>query len=260
MAAWAYFGGVNRNGAAHLGRINDMAYLAGPTDGDLYMAAIAPDLSRANEFHSDRDAFFTTAIQGWPELADVIAGGQRVGPLRAFTKWHGYFRQSAGPGWVLVGDAGHFKDFTPGQGIADALRQAQHLARSIEHGLGTTELDDPLQRWWRWRDDDAYDMYWYAARMGKPGPATPWTNCILRDISSTAETTRSFLRILNHDLPPTQLYTPARGLRAAVRAIREQPGHAAATVKEFFSVAGQNIGQARRKRNLPAGMADIAKA
>jgi flavin-dependent dehydrogenase len=48
----------------------------------------------------------------------------------------GFFRQSAGPGWVLVGDAGHFKDPTPGQGIADALRQAERLAREIERALG----------------------------------------------------------------------------------------------------------------------------
>ncbi|GAB1814356.1 NAD(P)/FAD-dependent oxidoreductase [Mycobacterium sp. MUNTM1] len=255
MAAWAYFEGIDRNGLALLGRMKDMAYLAGATDGDLYMAAIAPDLSRAAEFHADRDRFFTTAIRQWPELADVMAGGQRVGPLRAFVNWHGYFRQSAGPGWALIGDAGHFKDFTPGQGIADALRQAQRLAHSIVDGLGAGSLDRELQRWWRWRDHDAYDMYWYAARMGQPGPASPWTNCILREISSDADAAHSFLRILNHDLPPSKLYTPALALRAAVRTIRQEPRHATATVKEFFSVAGQTIRQTRQKRNTAPDMA-----
>ena len=78
--------------------MKDMGYLAGPTDGDLYMAAIAPDQSRVNEFQADRDTFFTNAIRHWPELADLMAAAKRVGPLRVFTKWHGYFRQSAGPG------------------------------------------------------------------------------------------------------------------------------------------------------------------
>jgi 2-polyprenyl-6-methoxyphenol hydroxylase-like FAD-dependent oxidoreductase len=260
MAVWGYFEGVDRHGPAKLGRVKDMGYLAGPTDGDLYMAAIAPDLSRADEFHADRDTFFTTAIRRWPELADVIAGGRRVGPLRAFTKWHGYFRESAGPGWVLVGDAGHFKDFTPGQGIADALRQALQLAHSIEHGLGAAGLDEALQRWWRWRDDDAYEMYWYAARMGQPGAASPWTNCVLREISSDPAATQSFLRVLNHDLAPSKLFTPALGLRAVARTIREQPRGATATVKEFFSAAGQSILQARRKRDRPPGMLNIAEA
>jgi 2-polyprenyl-6-methoxyphenol hydroxylase-like FAD-dependent oxidoreductase len=260
MAAWAYFEGVDRNGPACIGRVKDMAYLASPTDGELYMAAIAPDLSRAAEVHADRDSFFTNSIQRWPELSDVIAGGRRVGPLRVFTKWHGYFRQSAGPGWVLVGDAGHFKDFTPGQGIADALRQARQLAQSIEQSLGADGIDNGLQRWWRWRDDDAYEMYWYAARMGKPGPATPWTNCVLRQIGSDPEATRAFLGILNHDVPPSELYTPALALRATARAIRDQPSHAAATAKEFVSVARQSIRQARRKRHRPPGMADIGRA
>jgi 2-polyprenyl-6-methoxyphenol hydroxylase-like FAD-dependent oxidoreductase len=255
MVAWGYFEGAHRDGRALLGRVRDMGYLAAPTDGDLYMAAVAPDLTRADEFHADREAFFTTAIRQWPELDDVLSGARRVGPLRVFSKWHGYFRQSAGPGWVLVGDAGHFKDFTPGQGIADALRRAQKLADHIEDGLSAAGLDDAMQRWWRWRDDDAYEMYWYAARMGQPGAATPWTNCILRKISADAEATRSFVRVLNHDVPPSELYTPALALRAAASAIWDQPSTTVATVKEFFSVAGQSIRQERRKRDRPHGMA-----
>jgi 2-polyprenyl-6-methoxyphenol hydroxylase-like FAD-dependent oxidoreductase len=221
------------------------------------MAAIAPDLARADEFRADRETFFDNAIRRWPELADIMADGRRVGPLRAFTKWYGYFRQSAGPGWVLVGDAGHFKDFTPGQGISDALRQARRLAHTIEHGLGTGGLDGALQRWWRWRDDDAHEMYWYAHRMGAPGAATPWTNCILRQVSSNAEATRTFLQILNHDVPPSRLYTPSLAMRATVRAVREQPSHAPATIKELISTAKQNIHQARRSRDAPPGIADI---
>jgi 2-polyprenyl-6-methoxyphenol hydroxylase-like FAD-dependent oxidoreductase len=250
MVAWGYFEGVDREGLARFGRMKDMGYLAGPTDGDLYMAAIAPNMLRASGFQADRDTFFTHAIRQWPELADLMAGAKRVGPLRAFTKWHGYFRQSASPGWVLVGDAGHFKDFTPGQGISDALRQARRLADDIEHGLTADRVDDAMQQWWRWRDHDAYEMYWYAARMGAPGPATPWANALLRDISADPAATRAFIQVLNHDIPPSKLYTPARALRATVRAIRDQPGHGPATLKEFFSAAGQGIRQTRGKRRL----------
>lgn len=227
-----------------------MGYLAGPTDGDLYMAAIAPDQCRVNEFQADRDTFFTKAIRQWPELADLMADAKRVGPLRLFTKWHGYFRQSAGPGWVLVGDAGHFKDFSPGQGISDALRQARQLACSIEDGLAGDGLDDAMQRWWDWRDHDAYEMYWYAARMGAPGPATPWTNALLREISANPAATRAFIQVLNHDIPPSRLYTPAMALRATARAVREQPRHTPATVRQFISTARQGLQQARRKQRL----------
>jgi 2-polyprenyl-6-methoxyphenol hydroxylase-like FAD-dependent oxidoreductase len=227
-----------------------MGYLAGPTDGDLYMAAIAPDMVRANEFQADRDTFFTNSIRQWPELADLMADAKRVGPLRVFTKWHGYFRRSAGPGWVLVGDAGHFKDFSPGQGISDALRQARQLADAIGHGLAVDGLDDAMQQWWRWRDHDAYEMYWYAARMGAPGSATPWANSVLREVSSSADATRAFVQVLNHDIAPSKLFTPTLALRATARAIREHPRYAPATVKEFISAARQGIQQARGKKRL----------
>ncbi|MBY0442808.1 MAG: FAD-dependent monooxygenase [Mycobacteriaceae bacterium] len=250
MAAWGYFEGVDRTDRAWFGRMKDMGYLAGPTDGDLYMAAIAPDQSRIHEFQADRDTFFTNALRQWPELADLMADAKRVGPLRVFTKWHGYFRQSAGPGWVPVGDAGHFKDFTPGQGISDALRQAQQLAHSIEHGLAGDGLDVAMQQWWRWRDHDAYEMYWHAARMGTPGPATPWKNSLLREISINPAATQAFFQVLNHDIPPSTLHTPALALRATAHAIWDQPRHTLATVKEFISAARHSIQQTRAKQRL----------
>lgn len=250
MVAWGYFEGVDREGLARFGRMNDMGYLAAPTDDGLYMAAVAPDLCRADEFKADRDTFFSNALRQWPELADIMSGVERVGPLRVFTAWHGYFRQSAGPGWVLVGDAGHFKDFSPGQGIADALRQARQLADDIELGLGSDGLDGAMQRWWCWRDYDAYEMYWYAARMGAPGRATPWVNGVFREISSHADAIRAFVQVLNHDLPPSKLYTPALALRAAARAIRDQPSRAPGIVREFYSVARQSMRQTRAKNQL----------
>jgi 2-polyprenyl-6-methoxyphenol hydroxylase-like FAD-dependent oxidoreductase len=70
--------------------------------------------------------------------------------LRVMANWHSYFRESAGPGWVLVGDAGHFKDFTPGQGISDALCQAKSLSMSISTSVGSAaaKQDAALKRWW----------------------------------------------------------------------------------------------------------------
>ncbi|MCW2649687.1 MAG: hypothetical protein JWR32_663 [Mycobacterium sp.] len=196
MAAWAYFEGVaDREGRARLGRVGELAYLAGPTDGDLYMAALTTSFANQSEFHADRDANFTAGMRAWPELADLLAPGRRIGPIRVLTKWHGYFRQAAGPGWVLVGDAGHFKDPTPGQGISDAFRQAEQLAEAIEDNFGNTNLDAAMQRWWRWRDKDAHEMYWFAGDMGEPGVVSPLNARLLGDIAGDVEATRTFFRV-----------------------------------------------------------------
>ena len=47
-----------------------------------------------------------------------------------------YRRQSFGPGWALVGDAGYHKDPFTGWGITDAFKYAQLLADLAGETLG----------------------------------------------------------------------------------------------------------------------------
>jgi 2-polyprenyl-6-methoxyphenol hydroxylase-like FAD-dependent oxidoreductase len=153
---------------------------------------------------------------------------------------------------VLVGDAGHFKDFTPAQGISDALRQAKTLAESISAGLSHGgELDAQLHRWWRWRDSDAYDMYWLAKDMGQPGVATPLVTSVLRQIAESEAGPQELLRVLNHEIPPSKLFTTARLLRAAASAMRDQPREIPATVREIVGAATAEIHRATRRHRLP---------
>ncbi|NMN98273.1 NAD(P)/FAD-dependent oxidoreductase [Antrihabitans stalactiti] len=237
MPAWAYFEGVgDREGRLRLGRRGALAFLASPTDSGLYMAGIAVDWAQRAEFHSNRNAAFRAGIAGWSELADLLGDARRVGPIRVMNDWHSYFRQSAGAGWALLGDAGHFKDFTPAQGIADALRQAERLAEDLPDDLAdTAAVDAATQRWWRWRDKDAYPMYLFASDMGAPGTTTPLVNRILRDIATDPEATTRLLRLLNHELLPAQLLNPRRLVLAAWRALRDRPDLWRATGSEIAS-------------------------
>jgi 2-polyprenyl-6-methoxyphenol hydroxylase-like FAD-dependent oxidoreductase len=45
--------------------------------------------------------------------------------------YYTFFRRSAGPGWALIGDAGHHKDPLVARGIADAFRDAAVLAETV---------------------------------------------------------------------------------------------------------------------------------
>ncbi|TIL28726.1 MAG: NAD(P)/FAD-dependent oxidoreductase [Mesorhizobium sp.] len=55
-------------------------------------------------------------------------GGER---LKAFRGTPGRLRQAYGPGWMLVGDAGFFRDPLTSHGISDALRDAEGAATAI---------------------------------------------------------------------------------------------------------------------------------
>lgn len=247
--AWAYFAGVaDRTGHLRLGRIGEYTYLACPTDSGLYMAGVAtgPGLD------ASREPAFTAAIAGWPELAGTLAGGRRVGPIRVMTRWHGYFRDACGPGWALVGDAGHFKDFTPAQGIGDAFRQAERLAGVLPADVADhSAVDAALRAWWRWRDRDAHPMYGFAADLGAPGPSSPLVTEVLRGIAADRGATLTLLRVLDHEIGPDRLLTTRRLARAAARALRDRPGQRRVIAQEIAAGVTEGIRRARRRRALP---------
>jgi flavin-dependent dehydrogenase len=87
-------------------------------------------------------------IGGVALIEDVIAEGApdvaerlRMASPRSFARtWmghRGYIRQSWGPGWALVGDAGCFTDPIGLHGLTDAFRDAELLARAVAEAFGS---------------------------------------------------------------------------------------------------------------------------
>jgi flavin-dependent dehydrogenase len=68
------------------------------------------------------------------ELAAIVEQSERVEKYRGFSGEVGFFRQSFGLGWALVGDAGYFKDPLTAHGITDALIDAELLAQAAAAG------------------------------------------------------------------------------------------------------------------------------
>jgi flavin-dependent dehydrogenase len=63
-----------------------------------------------------------------PELYERMLAGGRAGRLYGTGDQRNFFRAAAGPGWALVGDAGHHRDSITARGITHAFLQAQLLA------------------------------------------------------------------------------------------------------------------------------------
>lgn len=121
-----------------------------PTDSGLTLIGVCQSIERREEVRADRAAAYEAGLRAWPELQARVGSAPRNGSVRTMANLNGFFRASAGPGWALVGDAGHFKDPTPGQGIADALRQSEKLAVEIKRALGGgSRTDEVLLDWWR---------------------------------------------------------------------------------------------------------------
>jgi 2-polyprenyl-6-methoxyphenol hydroxylase-like FAD-dependent oxidoreductase len=254
---WSYYAGDPTDGAMWLAKLGDNVYLVTPTDSGLTMVATGPSLDRRDDVRRDRQGVYEEGLRRWPRLADAVEGMSREGSVRTMANMPGYFRESAGPGWVLVGDAGHFKDPTPGQGIADALRQAEKLAPAIVRALGGGHGDPDaiLREWWRWRDDDAWEMYWFAHDMGKAGPTPPLLLEGQRLIANDSDMLAASMRMFSHENRPSELLTPAYALRATGHALRRCRGRRRAVLREAREFAADDLRRrraARRLRIVPA--------
>jgi flavin-dependent dehydrogenase len=81
----------------------------------------------------------------------------------------GFFRRANGPGWALIGDAGHFKNPSTAQGISDAIEQSLHAAGELLDG-------ERLDGYEAWRDERAREHYEWSfdfARFPRPETSGP---------------------------------------------------------------------------------------
>ncbi|HSS31713.1 MAG TPA: NAD(P)/FAD-dependent oxidoreductase [Solirubrobacterales bacterium] len=238
---WSYFEGVAADERrVWIGSIGENGFLASPTDSGLFLAALVAPIERREELRSDRIRAYEEGIAGWPELGATVARGRRVGPVQLMSRWHGFFRQSAGPGWALVGDAGHFKDPTPGQGISDALHQVTTLAPTIVRSLDGGD-DDPLRAWWRWRDRESWEMYWFAQQMADSTWAPLLSETVNERFAADPELVNRMVRILSRDLAASKLLTPVETASVVAETLRRNPGRRLAVAREVGGLVGEEL-------------------
>jgi 2-polyprenyl-6-methoxyphenol hydroxylase-like FAD-dependent oxidoreductase len=245
---WAYYEGVDEaERRLWLGNIGGDGYLASASDAGLFLAAFVAPIDRRGQLRGDRETAYDEGISRWPELAAQLGQARRVGPVRMMSRWHGFFRESAGPGWALVGDAGHFKDPTPGQGISDALRQGEAMVPAIVRTLdGAAPGEEPLRGWWAWRDRDAREMYWFAQDMGDTERAPLLVRAMQARFVAEPRLVDEMLRVLAHDLPPSQLFTPSLVSSILAKALRTEPGRRLALIAEAGRLAAEEVRRSAR--------------
>ena len=244
MGAWAYYEGASPPDPATFfaQRWDEENLIASPCDSGLYMVALIPPADRIGRFREDVEAAFDAHVAECEPVAAVVAGARRTGRPSLIARWTGYFRQSAGRGWALVGDAGHFKDPSPGQGITDALRQAERLAGDVADGLsGTRPLDEAMRDWWRWRDRDAREMAWLAHDLGRGGRVPPVVVEILRGLQSDPALVDRFLDVLNHRTRPSEILSPARLAGATYRLLRRGEPAPARALGDTWDIVAQDV-------------------
>jgi 2-polyprenyl-6-methoxyphenol hydroxylase-like FAD-dependent oxidoreductase len=249
FAYWSFFEGAEPGSdpAFVFHQWGERIVFATPTDSGLYQAGLLADLSELPRFREDREGSFMEYVRSCEPVAHALQGARRVGKIFGMLRWEGFFREASGPGWALAGDAGHFKDPTPGQGIQDAFRQVDALAPAIAGALdGSAEnMDSALADWGRWRDRDAAGHYWFATDMGKAGTMPTVLPEMQKRLLEQGKIDM-VMNLFTHRSRPSQVITPQRLLGATGRLL-VRPG---CERRKLLREVGALVAEDTRRRRL----------
>jgi menaquinone-9 beta-reductase len=179
-----------------------------PTDGDLLLIATAPPVERARAWRADHTAAYLADIRSYPPIASLLDTAAPFGEVRGVVKNRYFFRTSTGPGWALIGDAGHHKDFIIGLGISDALRDARHLAAAILDGHPTS-----IERYWRQRDIDRMQIFHWSRDLGAADHVTALERLVAQRVTASPAIQPRLGAIIDGQLSPFRLIPPSRAIR-----------------------------------------------
>jgi flavin-dependent dehydrogenase len=176
----------------------------------------------ADEFEANRGellANYLRAFQAAPEFAERLAHARRVsrpiGMLMA-----NFSRQSFGPGWALVGDAGYHKDAVTAQGISDAFRDAEALASSIDDAFtGRCSWDDALRSYQTTRDEETQAMFELTCQLASPEPADDQTLDLFGMIAASRDASDDFASVLAGTMPVPAFFDPTNLARYGVMSV-----------------------------------------
>ncbi|MGZ5313041.1 MAG: NAD(P)/FAD-dependent oxidoreductase [Solirubrobacterales bacterium] len=204
---YAYWRGLPENDIFHLDAQRDAVLNFYPVEDDLSAIILSapPEATRGDT--ETRRRTFLEAIREFPTTIDAEAfdAGELVSEIQPVpeTIMRGFYRSANGPGWALIGDAGHYKHPSTAQGISDAIEQGLYVANGL---LGE---DPELERFEAWRDERAAEHYdWsftFASFPRQPG------DIIFGALERDPEAGQQFRDTLTRQVGPrSELLTPER--------------------------------------------------
>lgn len=133
-----------------------------PTAGAHLIAAYLPQGEFTTAKANPQAAFRHTLAEVDARLYAKVMDASQAERLIGMGDQRNYYRAASGPGWALIGDAGHHKDSLTAQGITDALVQSAMLAGE----LAQVPIDDPdrvdqaTREFERKRDEESLARYY----------------------------------------------------------------------------------------------------
>lgn len=202
---FAYWRGLPETEHVHLEVQRNRSLNLIPCEDGLHLVALngLPPVTRGSA--AERRARYLAGIRAFPStLAERrLDTAQLVSDIRAApeTMLRGFFRQASGPGWALVGDAGHFKHPATAQGISDAVEQALFVADALAAGGDLADYE-------AWRDARAAEYYAWSFDFARW--PTRSTERLFWGLASDAAAAQAFRDSFSRLVSPSDVFTPRR--------------------------------------------------
>jgi flavin-dependent dehydrogenase len=179
--------------------------LAFHTEDDRVLVGSAPEMQHARAFRADP----LTALQQDVAADPLLHGLTQRAPcekVRGYLPRRYFLREPVGPGWLLLGDAGIHQEFVTGNGMSEALRQAEAAAFALIAG------EAQLERWWRERDVAALPMFLFGKLQGAPGTPSRLDALVLSHAARSPTLEARFASSMAGELSPLDVVAPTQAL------------------------------------------------
>jgi 2-polyprenyl-6-methoxyphenol hydroxylase-like FAD-dependent oxidoreductase len=193
--------------------VSRQAALVFDADNGLTVVSVGVPSARFAAARTDPEGTLERTWRSFPELAARGRNAIRETPVVGQGPTDSFYRQSYGPGWALVGDAGHYIDPITGQGINNALRSAELFATAWARSQRRTAWQRAMADYQRQRDRETRPMYNLVAFGRRVQPAVDagldiWTP-LLQAIARHPEITTHYIGIYNGATRVDAFFSPA---------------------------------------------------
>jgi flavin-dependent dehydrogenase len=229
-------GGVPDRNAIIQWRAGDTLGMYFPTDQDGGLALFMPPAEDISRFRKDPEGMWQRKLDANPPLKARLEGTTKEGKLRSTADVRAFFRISSGPGWALVGDAGHFKDPVVAQGIRDALRFGRLLGEAAAETVDDPAwLDRRLYAWELDRDAECLPSFYLGRKHTRTHHINQLEAEFYRQAASDQDLADEVADVFARHRAPHHVFHLGRQVRWLLRAARRRDADRVALVQEALA-------------------------
>lgn len=206
---WSYWSGVDLGGRIWVAPRDGGAVYAFATSGGLSLVGANWEIETfkrmSGAFGEAAEASIRRHV---PDLFERLAAGRREESWKRGAT-ESFFRVASGPGWALVGDAGHKLDPCTAQGITHAFRDVALLVAALDQGMsGRIPLEAALADYQRERDSWSKPFFDFTCEMARMKPLNAIQLAMLDYGRSHLEVVSRFGGLITTAVSPREFFAP----------------------------------------------------